>query len=238
MIDTLWWVCYINSVIHLTRSRGAPLLTCPAYVGWFHDLKFYVDHFDVGNAAHVFFMLIAYGLSNMWGWQAISKDHIINEEIRAREVRLVGAEGEQIGIKPIREALQMAIDLNLDLVNVAPTAKPPVCRIMDYGKYRYEMQKKEKEARKNQKVVELKEVRFSATIDEHDYQTKLRNVVKFLKDEDKVKCSVRFRGREITHASIGQKVLERVAKEVEEISLMERRPKLEGRSMIMILSPK
>jgi len=163
---------------------------------------------------------------------------LVNEEIRAKEVRVVGADGEQIGIKPIREALQLAIDANLDLVNVAPTAKPPVCRIMDYGKYRYEMQKKEKEARKNQKVVDVKEVRFSATIDENDYQTKLRNVNKFLKDGDKVKCTVRFRGREITHANIGQKVLERLAKEVEDICTVERRPKLEGRSMIMILSPK
>lgn len=132
----------------------------------------------------------------------------------------------------------MAIDLNMDLVNIAPTAKPPVCRIMDYGKFRYEQQKKDKENRKNQKVVELKEVRFSATIDEHDFQTKLKNVVKFLKDEDKVKCTIRFRGREITHANVGQKVLERVAQEVEEISVQERRPKLEGRSMIMILAPK
>ncbi|MEI7027233.1 translation initiation factor IF-3 [Paenibacillus sp. y28] len=163
---------------------------------------------------------------------------MINEEIRAKEVRLVGSDGEQIGIKSIRDALQMAADSGLDLVNVAPTAKPPVCRIMDYGKYRYELQKKEKEARKNQKIVELKEVRFSATIDEHDFQTKLRNVVKFLNEGDKVKCSVRFRGREITHASIGQRVLERVAKEVEEISVSERKPKLEGRSMIMILAPK
>ncbi|MBE1445591.1 translation initiation factor IF-3 [Paenibacillus sp. OAS669] len=126
----------------------------------------------------------------------------------------------------------------MDLVNVAPTAKPPVCRIMDYGKYRYEMQKKEKEARKNQKVIEIKEVRLSATIDEHDFQTKQRNVVKFLNDGDKVKLSVRFRGREIAHASIGQKVLERMAAEVEELCIVERRPKLEGRSMIMILSPK
>ncbi len=130
------------------------------------------------------------------------------------------------------------MDASLDLVNVAPTAKPPVCRIMDYGKYRYEMQKKEKEARKNQKVIEIKEVRLSATIDEHDFQTKQRNVVKFLNDGDKVKLSVRFRGREIAHASIGQKVLERMAAEVEELCIVERRPKLEGRSMIMILSPK
>ncbi|GIP38888.1 translation initiation factor IF-3 [Paenibacillus sp. J31TS4] len=151
---------------------------------------------------------------------------------------MIGADGEQLGITPFREAMQIAVDANLDLVNVAPTAKPPVCRIMDYGKYRYEMQKKEKEARKNQKVVDLKEVRFSATIDEHDFQTKLRNVVKFLNEGDKVKCSVRFRGREITHASIGQKVLERVATECEAICNVERRPKLEGRSMIMILTPK
>lgn len=130
---------------------------------------------------------------------------MINDEIRAKEVRLVGAAGEQIGIKPLREALQMAIDLNLDLVNVAPTAKPPVCRIMDYGKFRYEQQKKEKEARKNQKIVDIKEVWFRSNIEEHDFQTKLRNVIKFLKDGDKVKCSVRFRGREIAHADIGKK---------------------------------
>lgn len=181
-------------------------------------------------SANIFFAFI-------WRWQAISKEHLINENIRAREVRLIGANGEQIGIKPIREAIQMAVDAELDLVAVASTAKPPVCRIMDYGKFRYEQQKKEKEARKNQKVVELKEVRFSATIDEHDYQTKLRNVIKFLKEGDKVKCSVRFRGREITHANIGQRVLDRVAKDVQEICVVERRAKLEGRSMIMILGP-
>nr|WP_246079260.1 translation initiation factor IF-3 [Paenibacillus piri] len=173
-----------------------------------------------------------------WRWKVISTEHLINDEIRVKEVRLIGADGEQLGIKPIREALQIAVDANLDLVNVAPTAKPPVCRIMDYGKYRYEMQKKEKEARKNQKIVEIKEVRLSATIDEHDFQTKQRNVVKFLNEGDKVKLSVRFRGREIAHASIGQRVLERMAAEVEELCVVERRPKLEGRSMIMILSPK
>ncbi len=170
--------------------------------------------------------------------EGISKDHMINDEIRAKEVRLVGAEGEQIGIKPFREALQMAIDLNLDLVNVAPTAKPPVCRIMDYGKFRYEQQKKEKEARKNQKIVDVKEVWFRANIDEHDFQTKLRNVLKFLKDGDKVKCSVRFRGREIAHSDIGKKVLDRVLQEATELCSVERAAKLEGRSMIMILAPK
>ncbi|MFD1953520.1 translation initiation factor IF-3 [Paenibacillus thailandensis] len=168
----------------------------------------------------------------------MSREHQINDEIRAREVRLVGADGEQIGIKPLREALQMAIDLNLDLVNVAPAAKPPVCRIMDYGKFRYEQQKKEKEARKNQKVVDVKEVWFRANIDEHDYQTKYRNVVKFLGEGDKVKASVRFRGREIAHAAIGQRVLERLSQEVADLCVVERAPKLEGRSMIMILAPK
>ena len=163
---------------------------------------------------------------------------MINEEIRAKEVRLVGANGEQIGITPFRDALQMAYDANLDLVNVAPQAKPPVCRIMDYGKFRYEQQKKEKEARKNQKIVDVKEVWFRANIEEHDFQTKLRNVVKFLSDGDKVKCSVRFRGREITHAEIGRRVLERVKTEVADLCTIERQPKLEGRSMIMILAPK
>ncbi|WCR30148.1 translation initiation factor IF-3 [Paenibacillus thiaminolyticus] len=163
---------------------------------------------------------------------------MVNEEIRAKEVRLVGPEGEQIGIKPYREALQMAYDANMDLVNVAPQAKPPVCRIMDYGKFRYEQQKKEKEARKNQKTVDIKEVWFRANIDEHDFQTKLRNVLKFLREGDKVKCSVRFRGREIAHAAIGKKVLDRVLVEADELCIVERVPKLEGRSMIMILAPK
>ncbi|CAH1190090.1 Translation initiation factor IF-3 [Paenibacillus plantiphilus] len=175
---------------------------------------------------------------NLRRWRVISREHQINDEIRAREVRVVGAEGEQVGIKLLREALQMAVDLNMDLVNIAPTAKPPVCRIMDYGKFRYEQQKKEKEARKNQKIVDIKEVWFRANIDENDYQTKFRNVVKFLNEGDKVKCSVRFRGREITHASVGQRILDRLAKEVAELCVMERVPKLEGRSMIMILAPK
>ena len=130
------------------------------------------------------------------------------------------------------------MDADMDLVNVAPQAKPPVCRIMDYGKFRYEQQKKEKEARKNQKVVDLKEVWFRSSIEEHDFQTKFRSVVRFLKDGNKVKCSVRFRGREIAHADIGQKILERVARDAGDLCVVERVPKLEGRSMIMILAPK
>lgn len=191
---------------------------------------------DAGSVEPASFLF--YAVKTIWRWHVISREHQINDEIRAREVRLVGVDGEQIGIKSIRDALQLAIDANLDLVNIAPTAKPPVCRIMDYGKFRYEQQKKEKEARKNQKIVDLKEVWFRANIEEHDYQVKFRNVVKFLNEGDKVKASVRFRGREITHASIGQRILDRLSKEVAEICNVERAPKLEGRSMIMILAPK
>jgi len=216
------WFAIIDKLMDATLLRLRHILTVMR-CGFKRTCIFYVDQKEHNH---------------FWRWNTISREHQINDEIRAREVRLVGAEGEQIGITPLREALALATDLNLDLVNVAPTAKPPVCRIMDYGKFRYEQQKKEKEARKNQKVVDVKEVWFRANIEEHDYQVKYRNVVKFLNEGDKVKASVRFRGREITHASIGQKILDRLAKEVAEICSVERAPKLEGRSMIMILAPK
>lgn len=175
-----------------------------------------------------------------WRWKVISKEHQhqVNEAIRAREVRLIGVDGSQLGIKPLREALQLAMEANLDLVNVAPQAKPPVCRIMDYGKYRYEQSKREKEARKNQKTIQIKEVRLSPTIEENDVQTKLKNVKKFLQKGDKVKLTIRFRGREITHQELGRRILDRMAEEVKDISDVERHPKLEGRQMIMILTPK
>lgn len=163
---------------------------------------------------------------------------MVNEAIRAREVRLIDVEGNQVGIVPIKEAYRMAEEANLDLVAVAPTAKPPVCRIMDFGKFKYEQSKKDKEARKNQKVVNIKEVRLSPTIEEHDFQTKLRNVRKFLENGDKVKVTIRFRGRQITHSEIGEGILLRLAREVTELSSVERQPKIEGRSMIMILAPK
>jgi translation initiation factor IF-3 len=171
-------------------------------------------------------------------WQVISREHQVNEAIRAREVRLIGPNGDQIGVVPLREALRMAQEADLDLVNVAPQAKPPVCRIMDYGKFRYEQSKREKEARKKQKTIQVKEVRLSPSIEEHDLQTKLRNVKKFLQSGDKVKLTIRFRGREITHQEIGLGILNRMAKEVEDLAQVERQPKLEGRQMIMILSPK
>ncbi|MFC4769579.1 translation initiation factor IF-3 [Effusibacillus consociatus] len=162
----------------------------------------------------------------------------INEEIRAREVRLIDEKGEQLGIVPLSKALDLAEERNLDLVNVAPTAKPPVCKIMDYGKYKFEQQKKEKEARKNQQVINIKEIRLSPTIDEHDFQTKLRNTVKFLQNGDKVKVTIRFRGRQITHTEIGKKVLERMINETSELALVERTPNMDGRQMIMILAPR
>jgi len=168
----------------------------------------------------------------------ISKDFLVNENIRAREVRLIDSNGEQLGIVPLREALRIAEEKNLDLVNVAPHAKPPVCRIMDYGKFRYEQSKREKEARKNQKIITIKEVRLSPTIEEHDLQTKLKSIVKFLQHGDKVKVSVRFRGRQITHADIGRRVLERVIEDVGDLAVVEKKPNMEGRSMMIILAPK
>ncbi|WP_226656397.1 MULTISPECIES: translation initiation factor IF-3 [Guptibacillus] len=161
----------------------------------------------------------------------------VNEGIRAREVRLVGADGNQIGVKSKNEALDMARNANLDLVMVAPNAKPPVCRIMDYGKFRYEQQKKEKEARKKQKIITVKEVRLSPNIEEHDFNTKLRNARKFLEKGDKVKASIRFRGRMITHSEIGKKVLEHLAEDCKDIATVESKPKMEGRSMFLILAP-
>ncbi|KUO94891.1 translation initiation factor IF-3 [Ferroacidibacillus organovorans] len=144
----------------------------------------------------------------------------------------------QLGIVNIREALRIAMEKNLDLVNVAPTAKPPVCRIMDYGKFKYEQSKKEKEARKNQKVVMIKEIRMTPNIEDHDFETKVKAATRFLQDGDKVKAAVRFRGREITHPAIGQAVLEKMVKELEPYGTLERAPRLEGRNMIIILNPR
>ena len=173
-----------------------------------------------------------------WRWLIISKDMMVNDGIRAREVRLIGQNGDQLGIKSKVEALEIAARANLDLVMVAPNAKPPVCRIMDYGKFRFEQQKKDKEARKNQKVISLKEVRLSPSIDEHDFNTKLRNAIKFLEKGDKVKASIRFKGRAITHKEIGQRVLDRFSAACAEVSTVESHPKMDGRSMFLILAPK
>lgn len=152
-------------------------------------------------------------------------------------MRLIGESGEQLGVMPLHEALARARDRNLDLVEVAPTAVPPVCRLLDYGKFRYEQTKKEREARKHQKVVLLKEVRVTPKIDEHDLDFKTRNVQKFLESGDKVKVSVRFKGRELAHPQLGRQVLEQVAERLKSVGTVERLPAMEGRTMSMIVSP-
>ena len=163
---------------------------------------------------------------------------MINEEIRDKEVRLIDENGQQLGVVSSREALSMAVEKNLDLVKIAPQSKPPVCKIMNYGKYRFDQIKREKEAKKKQKTMEVKEVRLSPNIDDHDLNTKLKNAAKFLEKGDKVKVSVRFRGREMTHTDIGREVLNQFAQGISEVGSVEKAPKREGRSMVMFLMPK
>ena len=165
-------------------------------------------------------------------------EHLINEEIRDREVRLIDENGEQKGVLPIAQALQAAYDAGLDLVKIAPGAAPPVCRIMDYGRYKFEQSKRQKEARKNQNIIELKEVKLSVGIGDHDYDFKLRNAHRFLDDGDKVKVSLRFRGREMAHTDLGRQMLLRFAQDCEEQGTVEKAPKLEGRSMSLVIASK
>lgn len=166
-----------------------------------------------------------------------TQEHQINEEIRDKEVRLIDSDGSQMGIVSIQQALDTAIERGLDLVKIAPKAEPPVCRIMDYGKFRFEQAKKEKEARKNQKVVDIKEVRLSAKIDVHDFEVRVKSAQKFLTGGDKVKASIRFRGREMAHTDIGLAVMTRFAEACTEFGTVEKPAKLEGRQMLMFLAP-
>ncbi|MDO7786695.1 translation initiation factor IF-3 [Desulforamulus aquiferis] len=168
----------------------------------------------------------------------MSKDQRINEEIRAREVRVVDADNNQLGIMSAKEALRIAEEKQLDLVEVAPQAKPPVCRIMDFGKFKYEQSKREKEAKKKQRIIQVKEVKLRPRIEDHDYDVKAKNAERFLKDGDKVKATIMFRGREIVHTELGQRLLVRLAEDMKDICTIERHPKLEGKNMIMILAPK
>ena len=167
-----------------------------------------------------------------------SKDHQINEEIRDKEVRLIGDDGAQLGIMSSAQALEIAIEKNLDLVKIAPKATPPVCRVMDYGKFRFEQTKREKEARKNQHVVEIKEVRMSPSIDVNDFNVKLRNAQKFLAEGNRVKVTVRFRGREMAHTDIGRDLLLKFAEQCGEVATLDKDPKLDGRHMSIFLSSK
>ncbi|NLA87803.1 MAG: translation initiation factor IF-3 [Clostridiales bacterium] len=162
----------------------------------------------------------------------------INEDIRDKEIRLIGDDGTQLGIMPPAEALKIAYEQELDLVKIAPASNPPVCKIMDYGKYRFEQAKREKEARKNQHIVEVKEIRMSPGIGMNDFNTKLKNGQRFLADGDRLKVTVRFRGREMAHTNIGEELLKKFAEECSELGAVDKNPKLEGRFMTMFLSPK
>ena len=177
-----------------------------------------------------FFILI-------WRYKTIS-DLMINEQIRDREIRLIGSNGEQLGIMSAREAMKLAEEAELDLVKIAPNAKPPVCKIIDYGKYRYELARKEKEAKKKQKTVEVKEIRLSPNIDTNDLNTKVNAAKKFLSKGNKVKITLRFRGREMAHIAQSKHILDDFAKEVEDMALVEKAPKQEGRSISMVLAEK
>ena len=161
-----------------------------------------------------------------------------NRQIKAKEIQLIGDNGEKVGIIPLEEALEKAEEKNLDLVLVSPNAKPPVCKIMNYGKYKFEQAKKEKEAKKKQKVLEIKEIRVTPNIEEHDFSFKAKNAKKFLEDGNKVKITVRFKGREVNNSKAGEAVLNRFIEELKEISVVEKQPKLEGRNMFTILAKK
>ncbi|MGE0743704.1 MAG: translation initiation factor IF-3 [Rhodospirillales bacterium] len=165
-------------------------------------------------------------------------DRRVNEAITARRVRLVDADGGMLGVVTIDQALEKAAERSLDLVEVAPEADPPVCKILDYGKFKYEVQKKKAEARKKQKTIEIKEIKLRPNIDEHDYDVKMRSVKKFIGEGDKVKVTLRFRGREMAHQELGAKVLERVREDTDEIAKVESFPRLEGRQMVMVIAPR
>lgn len=178
-------------------------------------------------------------LSTFFLWRCTTiSDLMINEQIRDREVRLIGADGSQLGIMSSREAMRLAEEAGLDLVKIAPTAKPPVCKIVDYGKFKYEQVRKEKEARKKQRTIEIKEIRLSPNIDTNDLNTKINAARKFLTKGDKVKVTLRFRGREIAHMNNSKHILDDFAKELADIAVMEKAPKVEGRSMTMFLTEK
>ena len=186
-------------------------------------------------AIHIFFNIKKYII--IWRCTTIS-ELMINERIRDREVRLVSESGEQLGIMSLREALKLAREADLDLVKIAPNAKPPVCKIIDYGKYRYELARKEKEAKKKQKTMEVKEVRLSPNIDTNDLNTKANQARKFITKGDKVKVTLRFRGREMAHVNYSKQILDSFYERLEDIAVVDKNPKMEGRSMVMFLSQK
>ena len=162
----------------------------------------------------------------------------MNTEIDSRTIRLIDADGEMVGVVSLREGLDMAAEVGLDLVEVSPNAEPPVCKILDYGKYKYEAQKKKAEARKKQKVIEVKEIKLRPSIDDNDYEVKMRAMRKFIEEGDKVKVTLRFRGREMAHQDLGMKVLDRVREQLDDMAKVEQFPKMEGRQMVMVMAPR
>ncbi|MBV5274332.1 MAG: translation initiation factor IF-3 [Lamprocystis purpurea] len=169
---------------------------------------------------------------------AAPKRNRVNREINIPEVRLIGADGNQVGVVRVREALEMAEEAGMDLVEIVPTAEPPVCRLMDYGKFRFDQKKKQNEAKKKQKQVQIKEIKFRPGTDEGDYQVKLRNLMRFLQEGDKAKVTMRFRGREHAHRELGLELLKRIETDLTELSIVESQPQMEGRQMVMVLGPK
>lgn len=174
----------------------------------------------------------------MGGLKISKKELQVNEEIKDENVRVIGNNGEQLGLLPIKKALQTAFSKNLDLVKIAPTAKPPVCKIMDYGKFKFEQTKKEKEAKKNQRIVEIKEIRLTINIDVNDFNTKVKNALKFLKAGNRVKVAIRFRGREMARTNLGYELLEKFLESCQEYGVCDKPSKLEGRNIILFISPK
>jgi len=169
---------------------------------------------------------------------AAPKRNRVNREINIPEVRLIGADGNQVGVVRVREALEMAEEAGMDLVEIVPTAEPPVCRLMDYGKFRFDQKKKQNEAKKKQKQVQIKEIKFRPGTDDGDYQVKLRNLIRFLEEGDKAKVTMRFRGREHAHRELGLELLKRVETDLAPYSIVEQQPQMEGRQMVMVLGPK
>ena len=182
-----------------------------------------------------------YCVHAFWLWRCVnisSKELAINENIKFKEVRTISADGSQLGIIPVAKALEAAYAADLDLVCISPNAEPPVCKIMDYGKYRFEQAKREKEAKKNQKVMEVKEIRLGLSIDVHDFETKGKHAIRFLQEGNKVKVSIRFRGRELGHPEIGLEIMNRFAEHCQDYASLEKPAKMEGRNMLMFLAPK
>ena len=232
------FICYYVIAKIKKKSSTSHLADLSSKVNSERLICFDLDYEWIDDSSIHFLYLEIKFKQLIWRCPAISKNELmINEEIRDKEVRLIDSDGSMLGVMPIKDAQKLANSKNLDLVKIAPQGVPPVCKIMDYGKHMFELAKKEKEARKNQKVISIKEVRLSPTIEDHDFTFKVKNAYKFLQDGDKVKVSIRFRGREMNYTSLGHEVLTKFAEAVKEVGNVEKKPKLEGKSMIMILNP-